>query len=162
MSEIMDLARSSCFPLDRLTLEITESAIMVDPEHGKSVLIKLHEAGIRFSMDDFGIGHSSLGYLKDLPITQLKIDKSFVIGFSEPRNAAIVHAALEMGHNLGMHVTAEGIEDEATFLALRDLGCDTGQGFFFSKPLPPDKFSTWLRTSTWKLPRLETIGRMDV
>ena len=150
ISEITDLARSSRFPLDRLTLEITESAIMVDPERGKSVLNMLHETGIRFSMDDFGIGQSSLGYLKDLPITQLKIDKSFVMGFREPRNAAIVRAALELGHNLGMQVTAEGIEDEATFEALCELGCDTGQGYFFSKALPPDKLSTWLRKSKWK------------
>ena len=151
LQEITDLARSSRFPLERLTLEITESAVMVNPEQGKSVLTRLHDAGIRFSMDDFGIGHSSLSYLKDLPITQLKIDKSFVMGFSEPRNAAIVRAALEMGHSLGMQVTAEGIEDETTFKALRDIGCDTGQGYFFSKPLPPDKLMTWLRTSNWKL-----------
>jgi diguanylate cyclase (GGDEF)-like protein/PAS domain S-box-containing protein len=150
VTEILDLARSSRFPLQRLTLEVTESAIMVDPEHGKAMLHRLHAAGVGLSLDDFGVGHSSLAYLKDLPVSHLKIDKSFVIGLREPRNAAIVRAALELGHSLGMRVTAEGIEDAATYEALRELGCDVGQGYFFSRPLPADQLAAWLKQSPWQ------------
>ena len=139
------------FPLSRLTLEITETAIMTDPGRAKAALTELHHAGIHLSMDDFGIGESSLAYLKDLPITKMKIDKSFVVGFREPRNAAIVRSAIDLGRNLGLSVTAEGIEDEATYLALRDLGCELGQGYFFSKPLPMEPLVTWLRESPWGL-----------
>ncbi|MBI1733434.1 MAG: PAS domain S-box protein [Gammaproteobacteria bacterium] len=148
-TDILNLARRSRFPLRRLTLEITESAIMIDPMRGRTILDELHRAGIRLSMDDFGIGQSSLSYLKDLPITQLKIDKTFVVGFRESRNVAIVRAALEMGHNLGMQVTAEGIEDAATCAALTALGCDVGQGYYFSRPLPPDQVFAWMKSSPW-------------
>jgi EAL domain-containing protein (putative c-di-GMP-specific phosphodiesterase class I) len=137
------------FPLSRLTLEITETAIMADPGRAKSVLGELHGAGIHLSMDDFGIGQSSLTYLKDLPITKMKIDKSFVIAFEQPRNACIVRSAIDLARNMGLSVTAEGIETEATFHALRDLGCDLGQGYFFSKPLGADPLKTWLRESPW-------------
>jgi len=149
--EIIDLARSSRFPLEQLMLEITESAIMVDPEHARRQLMEIHDAGIRFSLDDFGVGQSSLAYLKDLPISALKIDKSFVMGFHDPRNRALVRAAMEMGHSLGMRVTAEGIEDEATCEALRQMGCDTGQGYFISRPVSADNLVRWLKTSPWKL-----------
>jgi diguanylate cyclase (GGDEF)-like protein len=159
VSEFLDIARSAKFPLDRVTLEITENAIMADPARGKAVLSELHGAGIRFSMDDFGIGQSSLTYLKDLPIAQLKIDKSFVIGFREPRNRAIVQAALELGHSLGMEVTAEGIEDVATCDSLREMGCDIGQGYYISKPLPPDQFLEWCRTSAWGVHRKKPVRR---
>lgn len=137
------------FPLSRLTLEITETAIMTDPTRAKTALTELYEAGINLSMDDFGIGESSLTYLKDLPITKMKIDKSFVMNFHEPRNTAIVRSAIDMARNLGLGVTAEGIEDEATYLALRELGCDLGQGYFFSKPLAVEPLLTWLRQSRW-------------
>src|SRR5690606_3349624 len=101
------------------------------------------------SMDDFGMGHSSLTYLKDLPITKMKIDKSFVIGFDQPHNVAIVRSAIDLGRNMNLSVTAEGIEDEATYLALKELHCDLGQGYYFSKPLPVDGLSAWLRDSRW-------------
>jgi len=146
---IPDMAQAAGVPLDRLILEITESGIMADPEQCKRLLNGLHERGVMFSMDDFGIGQSSLSYIKDLPIYRLKIDKSFVIGFREPRNAAIVHAAIDMGHSLEMQVTAEGVEDEQTLKVLKAFGCDIGQGYFFSKPLPVDKLTSWLMESTW-------------
>lgn len=148
-AEILDLVRSSGFPLDYLTVEITESAIMVDPIRARNVLRKLHETGISFSLDDFGTGHSSLTYLKDLPVSKMKIDKSFVMNFNESRNAAIVHSSVELGHNLGLVVTAEGVEDESTFLAIRDYGCDFAQGYYFSKALPANDFIAWLRDSVW-------------
>jgi diguanylate cyclase (GGDEF)-like protein/PAS domain S-box-containing protein len=150
-AEILEIARGSRFPLDRLTVEITESAIMVDPSRAKAVLAELSDAGIRISMDDFGIGQSSLNYLKDLVLHNMKIDKSFVIGFKRERNAAIVRSAVELGHNLGLTVTAEGIEDEEIFEALANLGCDFGQGYFISKPVPVDEITPWLRSSRWKM-----------
>ena len=148
--EILDLVSSSGFALDCLTIEITESAIMVEPVKARNMLSKLHAAGIVFSLDDFGTGQSSLSYLKDLPITKMKIDKSFIMNFKEPRNAAIVHSAIELGHNLGFSVTAEGVEDEQAYLSLREQNCNSAQGYYFSKPLPPDQFVQWLNESDWK------------
>jgi diguanylate cyclase (GGDEF)-like protein/PAS domain S-box-containing protein len=148
-SELLRLVRDVGFPLERLTLEITETAIMADPGRAQAVLGRLRDAGIQLSMDDFGIGQSSLTYLKDLPISQMKIDKSFVIGFEQPRNSAIVRSAIDLARNMGLQVTAEGVEDEATCLALRGLGCNLGQGYFFSKPISPDALLAWLRESRW-------------
>jgi diguanylate cyclase (GGDEF)-like protein/PAS domain S-box-containing protein len=148
-SELLRLVRDVGFPPDRLTLEITETAIMADPGRAKAVLGELRDAGIHLSMDDFGIGQSSLTYLKDLPISQMKIDKSFVIGFDQPRNVAIVRSAIDLARNMGLQVTAEGIEDEATCIALRELGCDLGQGYFFAKPISPEALLIWLRESAW-------------
>lgn len=146
---LLGLVGKAGFPLERLTLEITETAIMADPGRAKAVLSELRAAGIQLSMDDFGIGQSSLAYLKDLPITKMKIDKSFVIGFDEPRNVAIVRSAIDLARNMQLNVTAEGIEDQATYEALRQLGCDLGQGYFISKPLSPDAFLSWLTSSAW-------------
>jgi EAL domain-containing protein (putative c-di-GMP-specific phosphodiesterase class I) len=155
---IPDMAGNAGVPLDRLTLEITESAIMGDPEQCKRLLDGLHARGVVFSMDDFGIGQSSLSYIKDLPIHKIKIDKSFVMGFKEPRNAAIVHAAIDMGHSLEMQVTAEGVEDEQTLKVLKAFGCDIGQGYFFSKPLPVDKMTGWFRESAWGYKPADRLG----
>jgi EAL domain-containing protein (putative c-di-GMP-specific phosphodiesterase class I) len=151
VAEVLDMARSARVSTDRLTLEITETAIMVDPARGKSVLIALKSAGIRLSMDDFGVGHSSLTYLKDLPIDQIKIDKSFVMEIKDPRNRAIVRSAIEMGRNLELKVTAEGVEDAETADVLRELNCDIAQGYYFGKPMPAAEFSIWLRESPWGL-----------
>jgi len=133
----------------RLTLEITESAIIADPERAQAALVALDHAGIAFSMDDFGVGQSSLTYLRDLPFSRMKIDKGFLIGFAQARNAAIVRAAIEIGHSLDLQVTAEGVEDEATWQALQGLGCEIGQGYLFSKPLPPDRLQQWFQESRW-------------
>lgn len=148
-SEVLRQVSQVGFPLEHLTLEITETAIMADPARAKTVLGELRAAGIQLSMDDFGIGQSSLTYLKDLPITKMKIDKSFVIGFDQPRNVAIVRSAIDLARNMDLDVTAEGIEDESTYEALRQLGCNQGQGYFISKPLTPEALDTWLRTSRW-------------
>lgn len=145
IGEILDLAGSSRLPPDRLTVEITETSIMVDPLHARKVLHKLSEAGIGISLDDFGTGQSSLTYLKNLPISKMKIDKSFVMQLDDPRNAAIVRAAIELGRSLGLIVTAEGVENEEAMRFLKELGCHQAQGYFFSKPLPPDLFIAWLR-----------------
>lgn len=139
------------FPLSDLTLEVTETAIMADPVRAKSVLAELSEAGIHLSMDDFGVGQSSLSYLKELPISKIKIDKSFVMGLEEPRNLAVVRSAIDLARNMDLQVTAEGIETEAACNTLRDLGCQVGPGYFFSRPLAVEGLQTWLAESPWGL-----------
>jgi diguanylate cyclase (GGDEF)-like protein/PAS domain S-box-containing protein len=146
---LLGLLEKSGFPLSDLTLEITETAIMADPVRAKKVLTELREAGIHLSMDDFGIGQSSLSYLKELPISKMKIDKSFVMDFDRPRNVAVVRSAIDLARNMGLQVTAEGIESEAVYLSLRELGCDIGQGYYFSRPLAPAALMAWLRDSAF-------------
>jgi len=117
-------------PATSLTLEVTESAMMANPTSGLEVITRLGAAGVRMSVDDFGTGHSSLAYLRDLPVHELKIDRSFVADvIRDPRAVAIVRAVIDMGHALSLRVVAEGIEDAETYEALRALGCDEGQGY---------------------------------
>lgn len=144
---LLGLVGAVGFPLSRLTLEVTETAIMADPVRAKAVLTELREAGIHLSMDDFGVGQSSLSYLKELPISKMKIDKSFVMDFEQPNNVAVVRSAIDLARNMGLQATAEGIEKESTYRSLAELGCQLGQGYFFSKPLPVDKLQAWLKES---------------
>lgn len=139
------------FPLTRLTLEVTETGIMADPVRAKAVLTELCQAGIHLSMDDFGIGQSSLSYLKELPISKIKIDKSFVMDFEQPRNMAVVRSAIDLASNMGLQITAEGVEQEVAAQALKEFGCDLAQGYFYSKPLPVPLLTTWLKESAWGL-----------
>jgi diguanylate cyclase (GGDEF)-like protein len=127
-----------------LTLELTESSLMVDPELAKRTMRQLAELGVSVAIDDFGTGYSSLAYLTDLPIGELKIDKSFVRAMSsDSRNAIVVRSTIELAHNLGLRTVAEGIEDAFTFERLRALGCELAQGFHMSKPLPVSGLLTW-------------------
>ncbi len=129
-----------------ITLEITESAIMEYPETAVDVLISLKTLGLALSVDDFGTGHSSLAYLKSLPINELKIDQRFVADMSGNRtDRAIVRSTIDLAHELNLNVVAEGVEDENTWEALGRLSCDQVQGFYLSRPLPPDAFIGWLR-----------------
>lgn len=128
-----------------LTVEITESAMMADPALARDALERLHGVGARASIDDFGTGYSSLAYLKDLPVDELKIDRSFLKNLtSGGPSLSIVRTIVELGHNLGLEVVAEGVEDSATAELLKGLGCDLTQGFYYSRPLPPDDFLRWL------------------
>jgi diguanylate cyclase (GGDEF)-like protein len=128
-----------------LELEITESTIMKDPRRAMEILTRLSEMGIKLSIDDFGTGYSSLAYLKQLPVDAIKIDKSFVLTMAEDAgNATIVQSTIDLGHNLGLDVVAEGVEDEESYSRLAALGCDIAQGYFLSRPLPPEKLSVWL------------------
>ena len=121
----------------RLELEITEGVIMADPVRVGEVLERLREVGVKLAIDDFGTGYSSLAYLKRLPVDVLKIDRSFVSNLiEESRDAAVVHSAVELAHSLGLGVVAEGVEDAATYEALRRLGCDFVQGYHVAKPVP--------------------------
>jgi EAL domain-containing protein (putative c-di-GMP-specific phosphodiesterase class I) len=108
-----------------------------NPEHAVDVLQSLAKRGVRIGIDDFGTGQSSLGYLKSLPVHTLKIDRAFVESLaSDPEDAAIVGAVVSLGHSLGLTVLAEGIENTAQLQALRGLGCDVGQGYYFARPQP--------------------------
>ncbi|HXV75268.1 MAG TPA: EAL domain-containing protein [Candidatus Polarisedimenticolaceae bacterium] len=140
------LLESTRLPVRRLTLEITESVIMEDPKRAMDVLTELHKLGVRISIDDFGTGYSSLGYLKKLPATEIKIDKSFVMEMDRnPDDRTIVHSTIELAHNLGLSVVAEGVSSRQTWEELKRLGCDTGQGYYFSRPLPADRLVRWYR-----------------
>jgi diguanylate cyclase (GGDEF)-like protein len=132
---------------DQLELEITETAIMLDPVHAMEVLTRLDVMGVRLSLDDFGTGYTSLAYLKRLPVDEVKIDKSFVMNMLRDANdAMIVHAIIDLAHNLQRSVAAEGVENRKILEALRALGCDTAQGYYFSKPLPAADFEAWWRS----------------
>lgn len=136
-------------------IEITESAIMDDPNHAIETLDRLHALGIRLSIDDFGTGYSSLSYLKCMPVDELKIDKSFVMGMTNHKDdETIVRSTIDLGHNMGLKVVAEGVEDEAMMLRLKELRCDLAQGFHLSRPLPPAKLELWL--SGWAKENSET------
>lgn len=128
-----------------LELEITESAIMDDPDGALGILTSLSDLGIVLFIDDFGTGYSSLGYLQRLPVNAIKIDKSFVIDMlANADSAAIVRATIVLAHDLGLKVVAEGVEDQAMWDRLAALGCDVAQGYHISKPLPAEQFKAWL------------------
>jgi EAL domain-containing protein (putative c-di-GMP-specific phosphodiesterase class I) len=135
-----------------LKLEITESSILADPEHALAILWLLQGMGVRLSLDDFGTGYSSLTHLRQLPIDEIKIDKSFVLEMTtNDADAAIVRTVIDLAHNLGKQVCAEGVENEATWAMLRELGCDLAQGYWISRPLPAAELMQWLMDSCWGL-----------
>jgi EAL domain-containing protein (putative c-di-GMP-specific phosphodiesterase class I) len=137
-------------PPHLLTLELTESALMTDPEHALSVLTQIAALGVRTAIDDFGTGYSSLGYLKQLPVDEVKIDKSFVFGMDEnPKDEAIVRSVVAMAHAMGLEVVAEGVENQASWSLLCALGCDVVQGYYVSRPLPASEFTRWIGGSSW-------------
>ncbi len=131
---------------ERLELEITERLLLDNSIETAEILRNLDRAGIRLSVDDFGTGYSALSYLKSYPFDTLKIDKSFVQDvMKEPEDATLVRAIINMAHSLGLTVVAEGVEDEAQTLFLRQEGCDFAQGYFYSRPLPAEEFNEWLK-----------------
>jgi len=127
-----------------LELEVTESAIMTEPARAQKVLEQLSTLGIRISIDDFGAGYTSLGQLKNLPVAELKIDRSFVMTMIEDSsNALIVRSVIDLGHSLGFTLVAEGVETEQILAALAALGCDVAQGYYLSRPITAAAFDTW-------------------
>ena len=132
-----------------LVLEITESAIMDDPQRALQTLNRLHAMGLKLSIDDFGTGYSSLAYLKRLPVDELKIDKSFVMNMeSDLQDAKIVRSTVDLAHNLGLTVVAEGVENAKSWKLLAGLSCDEAQGFLISRPMPGEQFEHWARQWT--------------
>jgi EAL domain-containing protein (putative c-di-GMP-specific phosphodiesterase class I) len=135
--EVADTLQRLGVPADRLELEITENTILTDPQRARSVLARLSDLGVSLAIDDFGAGYSSLGYLKRLPVDVLKIDRSFVMNMSSDENdAVIVRSTIDLGHNLGLRVVAEGVEDETAMRTLGELNCDTAQGYYLGRPVP--------------------------
>jgi diguanylate cyclase (GGDEF)-like protein/PAS domain S-box-containing protein len=129
-----------------LEVEITESAIMVDPERAKETLTALHTMGILTSIDDFGTGHSSLAYLRRLPFDEIKIDKSFVLDMATSRDdRSIVQSVIALGHNFDLHVVAEGVDNQRTLDMLGKMGCDMAQGYFLSRPVAAGQLVAWLQ-----------------
>ena len=146
------LARESVDP-HALCLEITESAIMDDPQRALQTLKRLHDMGLRLSIDDFGTGYSSLAYLKQMPLHELKIDKSFVMSMERDRaDMKIVRSTIDLAHNLGLTVTAEGVETAQGFAILRAMQCDEAQGYFMAKPMPGADFARWM--GAWQAPQM--------
>ncbi len=136
-------------PASALSLELTESSIMTDPKRALAALHTLDTLGVSLSIDDFGTGYSSMSYLKDLPVRELKIDRSFVMGMRHnDGDAVLVQSAVDLGHNLGLHVVAEGVEDGPTKDALTAMGCDLLQGYFIRRPSDAPDLDRWLR-SQW-------------
>jgi len=131
-------------PAEAFCLEITESAIMDDPQRALATLNRLSALGFTLSIDDFGTGYSSLAYLKRLPVDELKIDQSFVKSMeTDPDDAKIVRSTIDLAHNLGLTVVAEGVENARTWDMLRELNCDQAQGYHMGKPMPADTFANW-------------------
>lgn len=132
-------------PAEFVTLEITESSMIKNPDLAMEILNRLTAKGIKISIDDFGTGYSSLVYLKRMPASEVKIDRSFVKDMLENDNdAVIVKAIIDLGHNLGLNVVVEGVEDKETVARLKTLGCDFLQGYYFSAPLSNTDFLNWL------------------
>ena len=135
-----------------IILEITESSVMAEPEHAMAIIQRLHDKGYRFSIDDFGTGYSSLSYLRKLPLAEIKIDKSFVLELLTSENdRAIVKTTVNLAHNLGIKVTAEGVESKEIMSKLMEFDCDVAQGFFLSKPIPVKEFTKWVTNSKWEI-----------
>jgi EAL domain-containing protein (putative c-di-GMP-specific phosphodiesterase class I)/CHASE2 domain-containing sensor protein len=147
MSELRETVRAGRLPPERLTIEVTETAAMADPEAAIAALEAWRALGAGVSIDDFGTGQSSLGYIRTLPATELKIDRSFVADIeTSPRNAIMVRSTVAMAHELGLEVVAEGVEDEACLDALRAMGCDLAQGYFIGRPQPADGIADVVRS----------------
>jgi len=146
------LARHRAEP-GHLTLEITESALIADPDRAAAVLATLRQLGVRLSIDDFGTGYASMAYLQRIPLDELKIDRCFITTLqSSHGNQAIVRAVLELAHALGLEVVAEGVEDGSTETALSDMGCDMAQGYHLSRPIPGPEVTAWLAAHPLHVP----------
>jgi diguanylate cyclase (GGDEF)-like protein len=145
---MLDLTRRHGIAAANVTLEVTESAIMHNIQMSLAVVSCLRDLGFRVAIDDFGTGQSAMGQLKRMPVDELKIDKSFVINMENQRDEAIVRAAIELGHQFGLPVVAEGVENATTLERLQTLGCEYAQGHYISKPLPANEFLAWVHKWT--------------
>jgi len=147
IDEVSSALEKYNFPPEKLKLEITESAMMENPLQAIEVLTELHDMGIKLAIDDFGTGYSSMAYLKQLPVDELKVDKSFIIGLDQDRsNDAIVRSTIDLAHNLGLKVVAEGIETEVVNELLRKYECDMAQGFHLSRPVSAEKIAELIKS----------------
>ncbi len=149
-AQVAKLLQEHAMPTALLELEVTETAVMTDPVRAVECIKALNVLGLQVAIDDFGTGYSSMTYLKKLQVAKIKIDKSFVKDMAiNHDDAVIVRSTVELGHNLGLTVIAEGVENQAAWDELKALGCDAAQGYYMARPLPPDKFMEWLKQSPW-------------
>lgn len=149
VEQILDAVALWDTPPDAVVLEVTETAMMENPELSARVLQRLDGAGLRIAIDDFGKGYSSFAYLKHFPVRELKIDQSFVVGAeNDPRSARLISSMVELAHHLGMEAVAEGIEAEGAANLLREMGCDRAQGYHLGRPMPTEKLLELLRKTT--------------
>jgi diguanylate cyclase (GGDEF)-like protein len=160
-TEVSGLIERTGAQAEWLVIEITENTIMADPDAVMAVLQGLEEMGVVLSIDDFGTGYSSLSYLRELPVSELKIDRSFVMnlmGALSDNEAVIVRSTVDLAHNLGLRVVAEGVEDRATLECLRELGCDEIQGYYLCRPVPAEELSVWMaERPTGAIPQLRVV-----
>jgi EAL domain-containing protein (putative c-di-GMP-specific phosphodiesterase class I)/CHASE2 domain-containing sensor protein len=153
------LLRASGFPADQVTLEVTESAAMADPDAAVVALQRWRALGVGVSIDDYGTGQSSLSYLQKMPATELKIDRIFIAAMAaDPRNLILVRSTIAMAHELGLEVVAEGVEDEATLDLLRDMCCDVVQGYFVSRPIRAEAVAAFARRADYAPTRRRAAG----
>ncbi len=146
---VAEALRRHDIPPGLLTFELTESSVMADPDRSLPVLRRLRALGVVLAVDDFGTGYSSLAYLRQLPVDEVKIDKSFVMGMgTDLSDMAVVRTIVELGHSLDLVVVAEGVEDDASRTQLVKMGCDTAQGYLISRPLSEERFEAWLQART--------------
>jgi diguanylate cyclase (GGDEF)-like protein len=156
VARILDEER---LPAGRLEIEVTESMVMVDPERATAQLRRLSAMGIRLAIDDFGTGHSSLAYLRSLPVSDLKIDRAFIRDLATSEDdAAIVRSTIELAHQLGLRVVAEGVEDAASLTILQELNCDRAQGFHLCRPAPAEQLLAQLQRHSRRVPRPTPAG----
>jgi len=151
LDDVNDALAGSGVGPDRLQVEVTESAVMTDPVRAAETLARLSHRGISISIDDFGQGYTSIGLLRRLPVTEIKIDNEFVRGMvgNGVEDTAIVRLTNDLGHNLGLSVVAEGVEDERTMEMLSTFGCDSAQGYYIARPMPSADFQSWLGNGAW-------------
>jgi EAL domain-containing protein (putative c-di-GMP-specific phosphodiesterase class I) len=148
-TQVIEALRDHAVPAHRLMIEITETALLTDPGRATKALGELATLGVGVSIDDFGIGQTSLGFLSSLPVHELKIDKGFVTTMTSDRaHAAIVRSVIDLGHNLSLRVVAEGVETEEVLTELRRAGCDMAQGYLFARPMPLAALRPWLADAT--------------
>jgi diguanylate cyclase (GGDEF)-like protein len=158
---VEQLLRKYELPAERLELEITESVLLADPMRTRLVLNRLSAMGVELAIDDFGIGYSSLAYLKRLPVKQIKIDRSFVMNMERDENdAVIVRSTIDLGRNLGLMVVAEGVESETVWSDLAGLECDLAQGYYLSRPIPAQALTDWVRERAEGTSRNSPAGQL--
>jgi len=146
-------------PAELLTVEVTESALVEDPQRAQQTIARLKQRGVRLSIDDYGTGYSSLANIQRLQFDELKVDRAFVTHMAtEDKDAAIVRSTVELGHNLGLVVVAEGVEDAEVISLLREFGCDLAQGYGVSRPLPWEQLEAWMASCNWMARRRSRAG----
>lgn len=145
---VIDIVRSACFPLHQLELEVTETALMASLDFAQQQLMRLNQAGIMLALDDFGVGYSSLNYLKKLPFEVVKIDKSFTNDLTDPKEAKMTEAIIQLVKNLDYRVVAEGLETFDQLNRLKEMDCDVAQGYLLSKPLSPEQLPEFIAKHT--------------